>query len=129
MAKDLRFCGPYDHPQYEGEMNDGTTITEQTYVPIAEQILEMIRAGQFLEEYRRARWDFGPGEEVDESVDPDPTVHADPAEVYLMQARLLGRRDQALALAEKARLEELARNVPTEEEVEKIKENKVVDKE
>nr|WAE43349.1 MAG: hypothetical protein [Microviridae sp.] len=98
LRKSVRY-GPDFHPQYEGEWNSGESITEQTYVPIEEQIKDMIRAGEFLEEYRRARWDFGPDDEVDENVDPDPTLGPgwDPADAYMQKARLMGKRDRLLA--------------------------------
>nr|WAE43855.1 MAG: hypothetical protein [Microviridae sp.] len=133
MSEDLRFCGPYDHPEYAGEDNDGSTITEQTYVPLGEQIQEYIRAGLFLEEYRRARWDFAPDEPVDEEVEPDPTRSADPSDVWILQARLLGKRDQLLAAVRKEeedKMKEEAREKIDEKKVEKssILDEKKLDK-
>nr|WAE43848.1 MAG: hypothetical protein [Microviridae sp.] len=109
--KDLRHCGPETHPQYEGESNDGSTMTEQVYIPLKDQIEEMILSGRILEAYRKELYHFQPDEEVDESFS-DPTMDPgfDAADASVERARLIGKRDRLLKEAEQKRKDEEARN-------------------
>ena len=91
---------PVLHPFYEGEMNDGSTMTEQTYIPLKDQIEAMLLAGRQLEAYRKELYDFSPEEDVDEGFD-DPTRYQgwDAADAAVERARLLGKRDRLLKAA------------------------------
>jgi hypothetical protein len=104
--KDLRHCGPETHPDYEGEMNDGSTMTEQVYIPLKDQIEEMMLSGRMLEAYRKELYHFQADEIVDESFS-DPTMEPgfDAADAAVERSRLLGKRDRILKEQEAKRKE------------------------
>jgi hypothetical protein len=100
--------GPLFHPQDEGESNDGSTMTEQVYIPLRDQIEEMLLSGRMLDAYRKELYHFGADEEVDEDFE-DPTLHPsyDAAQASIDRARLLGKRDRLVREAElRRKLEE-----------------------
>lgn len=64
----------WNRPPSKLEEGGGKRITESAgYIPVRVQVENMIIAGERLGEYRREKYDFGEGTEVDLEADPDPT--------------------------------------------------------
>lgn len=93
---DLRYCSVDFRPLYEGEVPGKKTMTEQVYIPLKEQVEEMLAAGERLEAYRRELYHYGPEDEIDEVEDPGDAYAMDPAEMSMIQMRLLAKRDRLL---------------------------------
>lgn len=103
MGKKLVYFTPETAPQYAGEPGSSYTLTEQVYIPVKDQIEEMLLAGRMLDAYRKELYHFGPDEEVDEEFE-DPTLHPsyDAAQAAVDRARLLGKRSRILREQAKA---------------------------
>ena len=84
------------------EKNDGTTMTEQSYIPPNIQIAQMIEAGQNLDAYRKELYDF---------TDEDPDLIED----YYDPTREPGydMADASQALVELAKRAKAARRAET----------------
>lgn len=89
------------HPQYDGEGGFEETITEQSYVPLKDQVEEMIHHGALVEGYRYELYHFGPDEEVPETFEDINMLEGlDPADVWFERGRLLGRQAKEKATRE-----------------------------
>lgn len=73
----MQFRTPYNAGEPTGEINSGEIIVETAgYVSADQRITNLIRAGQRLEESRRAYYDYMPGDDLNEDR-YDPTRDKD----------------------------------------------------
>nr|WAE43368.1 MAG: hypothetical protein [Microviridae sp.] len=106
----------FHHPVSPGEEGSRESMTEQVYIPLKDQVDEMLLAGRQLEAYRKELYHFQPGEEVNEDFE-DPTLHPsfDAADASVERARLIGKRDRLLKQAEVKRLAKAEADAAAEE--------------
>lgn len=98
----MKFVTQFNWVCPPGEKNSGLSICDPSgYISPQEQIENLIRAGERLEEYRRERYDLDHGEE-DDGVWMDPMREAglDFADVYRIRQEVIRRLSSAVARGE-----------------------------
>lgn len=97
----------FDPPVVEGEVNSGELVTQQEgYIPAHVEIMELIKAGERLQE-SRGTYEFGPDEEVPEDYyDPYRDRDNDPVDLFNMVGTLSFMMKKDAAEAEKKKAEE-----------------------
>lgn len=98
----MNFQNPWQMYEYEGEYNNGKSVTETAgYISAKDQIENLIIAGERLANFRSDQYDFGPDEDVpDDFEDPTRRPNFDLADASALARQINARL--AAAAREKA---------------------------
>lgn len=98
----MKFVTKFNWIHEPGEENSGLCIVDPSgYVSPQEQIENLIRAGERLEEFRRERYDYdNPNEDDGHWMDPMREAGLDFADAYRIREETLRRLSSAVARGE-----------------------------
>lgn len=102
MERNIEFYSTIKRPKKVFEYNSGEVIVERAgYIPTKVRIEEFMAAGIRLENYKKMKYDFRPGEKIDENFyDPTRRKSFDMAEATILHHKTQDRLREAYNASE-----------------------------